>query len=429
VAEKEQSAGSGNSLFRGDALKRLNSPEQLDQRIRLIPAGMLAMAAGATTIVGAMLIWAVFGSIPTSVKGQGVVLADGQGSYTAQPVTSGAVSEILVKPGDRVAAGAVVARVQQDTLQVQLAGAKARYASLQKDLVDLRKADASELAQVDDMTKRQQAAIDEQIRANEARIQKLSQIVNGYQSLQAKGVMSQVELVNIQQQYDQTVLDVANAKARRIEIEAATLQKHDSLLERERQLQDLIGATNADVERLEAEVSVGSAVKAPIAGTVEDVRVGRGDVVSPGTVVATIAQTAATHYQVVAVFDDANAKRVLAGMATHVVPATAKEDEYGSMKGVVKSITDRPVTTAGLNAILRNPDLTKSLMGNRAPLLAEIDLQQSPATASGFVWWAGKGPPYPITHGTRADVEVTIKETPPIGLVIPALRKLFGIEG
>ena len=80
-------------MFRGAALERLNSPEQLDQRIRLIPPGMRMMAAAAAVIVVAGLVWAIWGSVPTRVSGQGVLLADGRGSFTVQPVTSGPVVE------------------------------------------------------------------------------------------------------------------------------------------------------------------------------------------------------------------------------------------------------------------------------------------------------------------------------------------------
>ena len=48
---------------------------------------------------------------------------------------------------------------------------------------------------------------------------------------------------------------------------------------------------------------------------------------------------------------------------------------------------------------------------------------------SGFEWWSGKGPPYRITAGTVATVDVVVERVRPITLVIPALRKLLGIEG
>ncbi len=66
----------GGRLFREEALERLKSPEQLDQRISLIPQGMRLMLLSASVIIAAALVWAVFGSVPERALGQGVLLAD-----------------------------------------------------------------------------------------------------------------------------------------------------------------------------------------------------------------------------------------------------------------------------------------------------------------------------------------------------------------
>ena len=51
----QSAAGPANSLFRGAALERLNSAEQLDQRIAVVPPGMRVMAVAATLIVAAAM--------------------------------------------------------------------------------------------------------------------------------------------------------------------------------------------------------------------------------------------------------------------------------------------------------------------------------------------------------------------------------------
>ena len=185
----------------------------------------------------------------------------------------------------------------------------------------------------------------------------------------------------------------------------------------------------ADIARLRTELAVGSAEKAPIAGVIEDVRVGRGDVVAPGTVVATIGQTGERMYEVVAVIAHDMAKRVLPGMDVQVRPTTVKKEQYGSMRGRVASITDRGVSTDELHAVLRNLELTKSLMNGASPLLAHVELFGDPNTQSGFAWWTGDGPPFRVTRGTRIAIDVIVEETRPLALIMPALRKLLGIDG
>src|SRR4029079_2535953 len=137
--------------------------------------------------------------------------------------------------------------------------------------------------------------------------------------------------------------------------------------------------------------------------------VGRGDVVAPGTVIATIGQTGERKYEVVAVISHDMAKRVLPGMDAHVRPVTVKKEQYGSMRGRVASISDRGVSTDELQAVLRNLELTKSLMGSSSPLLARIELYGDPNTDSGFAWWTGDGPPFRVTRGTRVAVDVIVE--------------------
>jgi HlyD family secretion protein len=417
------------ALFRTTALKRLQSPEQLDQPIGMIPPAMRVMAASAALIVAAGLTWAVFGSIPTHVTGQGILLAGGQGAYAVEPVMAGPIVELLVKQGDRIEAGAVIARLEQASLTARLESAKARAAMLQDDLARLKRAGAMEIATSDDAARRQQTAIDERIAVDKARLGRLSNLLAEDDGRQKKERPSIAEALAIQQQHDQAALDIANAKARRIEVEAASAQKRDDLAERQRQKQNEAEQAAADVTRLQAELAAGSIVKAPVAGVIEEIRAGRGDVVAPGSVIATIGETAPRHFEVVALVGSEMGKRLAPGMDVRVVPATVKKEEHGSMRGQVSSVSDRGVSTGEVVAILRNLNLTRSLMRNGSPLLVRVTVFDTAANPSGFTWWSGQGPPFAVTHGTLAAVEIIIDRTPPIALVMPALRKLLGVEG
>ena len=82
-----------------------------------------------------------------------------------------------------------------------------------------------------------------------------------------------------------------------------------------------------------------------------------------------------------------------------------------------------------VDQILHNRQLTKSLFGGQAALLAHIELMPTNDNPSGFEWWSGKGPPYKITAGTVVTVDVIVERVRPITLVIPALRKLLSLEG
>jgi HlyD family secretion protein len=417
------------SLFRGEALKRFYSPEQLDQRIRLIPPAMRVMAVSLAIVVVAGLVWAVFGVVPTRVTGEGVLLADGKAAHTVQPVVAGPIMELLVKRGDRVVVEAPIARVQQVSLETQLASTQTRITALQNDLADLKKAHAVEIAKIDATLERQRKATEEQITAGKVRAKGLTDILNADESLFQRGLISRLEVAQARASHDQTMEQIANAHARAVEIEALADAKRDALTESERLKQEDIDALQAEAARLRAELTIGSVVKAPIGGMIEEIRVGLGDVVSPGTIIATIGRISPETYSVIAVFSSDMAKRIAPGMDAHVRPVSVRKEEHGSMRGRVRSITELGISEAELNAILRNPQLSRSLMGDSAPLLGYVEVFIDKNTPSGFEWWGGNGPPFEVTRGTRVAVDVVIHRQRPISLIIPALRELLGLEG
>ncbi len=97
-------------IFRQAALERLSSPEQIDRLMPLTsPRSWIALAAVGLLIVGA-LAWGLFGTLDTTVEGQGVLMR--QGGITSVPVPcTGVVSSILVHAGQTVESGQELARV------------------------------------------------------------------------------------------------------------------------------------------------------------------------------------------------------------------------------------------------------------------------------------------------------------------------------
>jgi multidrug resistance efflux pump len=196
--------------------------------------------------------------------------------------------DLLVKRGDHVAVGAPIARVQQISLETQLNSTETRITALQNDLTDLRKSNAVEIAKIDATLQRQRAAAREQVAAGKVREKGLKDILTADENLFQRGLISRLEVAQARAAHDQTMQDIANAHARAIEIEALADQKRDTLREGERLRKEEIETLQAEAARLRAELTIGSVVKAPVAGLIEEIRVGLGDVVSPGTIMATI---------------------------------------------------------------------------------------------------------------------------------------------
>jgi HlyD family secretion protein len=116
-------------------------------------------------------------------------------------------------------------------------------------------------------------------------------------------------------------------------------------------------------------------------------------------------------------------------MEVAIVPDIIKKEEYGSMKGRVTAVSDEDVSLEHVDQIVHNDQLTKNLFGGEPALLAYVELVPTKDNPSGFEWWSGTGPPYKITAGSVATVDIIVERVRPITLIIPALRKLLSIEG
>jgi hypothetical protein len=99
-------------LFRQAALERLSSPERLDELMEVTtPRSWLALL-GIGAVLVAALVWAVYGSVPTLVKAQGVLIREGSLQSVDAPA-AGELRELLVNAGDDVVREQLVARIYQ----------------------------------------------------------------------------------------------------------------------------------------------------------------------------------------------------------------------------------------------------------------------------------------------------------------------------
>ena len=91
-------------IFRQEALDRLSSPEQLDLLMHVTsPRAWVALiAVGLLLLTG--LAWALFGTIPTTIETQGILLRRG-GVQTLEAPFDGVVSTVTVLSGDGVEKG------------------------------------------------------------------------------------------------------------------------------------------------------------------------------------------------------------------------------------------------------------------------------------------------------------------------------------
>jgi HlyD family secretion protein len=121
-------------------------------------------------------------------------------------------------------------------------------------------------------------------------------------------------------------------------------------------------------------------------------------------------------------------KRIKPGMEVQISPSSAKREEYGFIEAKVHTISDFPITDTAAQMLLHNQRLTQQLTGQGSVVVAQIYPELDPKTKSGFRWSSSEGPDLTISSGTICDSRIVVRQQRPITLVLPYLRKLFGLD-
>jgi len=129
-----------------------------------------------------------------------------------------------------------------------------------------------------------------------------------------------------------------------------------------------------------------------------------------------------------------DATQVFPGMRVIATPAGLDRAQYGGVVGQVTwvaKLPSSPVEVANRVGLPGVADLVEKRVG--IPTEAVIALQRLPGNASqgfsGGYRWSSKGdPPYRIKPGDVLEVEITTRRVRPIQLVLPFLKKTFGIS-
>ncbi|BAY36668.1 secretion protein HlyD [Nostoc sp. NIES-2111] len=118
------------NIFRKESLERLSSPERLDQLIQVVSPRSWLPLTSLGLLVSSALMWSVFGRIPITIEGQGVLVYPSK-VIAVQSDSSGQLVQLNFKVGDKVKKGDVLAVLDQSKIQKQLQQEKLKLATLQ----------------------------------------------------------------------------------------------------------------------------------------------------------------------------------------------------------------------------------------------------------------------------------------------------------
>jgi HlyD family secretion protein len=180
-----------------------------------------------------------------------------------------------------------------------------------------------------------------------------------------------------------------------------------------------------ELNNLQSSIQTQYTIVAPEDCKVVSVKVSKGDVVTAGTAIASVAKTGSDVKALEAVIyvPVSDGKKIKEGMNVKIYPTTVTKEEYGYMKGTVTKVPEYPVSNESVMDTLGNESLAQELTGKGAPLEVRVDLVVDESTVSGYAWSSKKGAGDNVQNGTLCSAAVVVDEQSPASMVIPLLKK------
>lgn len=442
-----------SKVFRKISLERLSSPEELDQRLKVVsPIGWVALLAVSALIVAA-LIWGIFGRIADKASGQGIIISSG-GITSVIHHANGQITDVSVKDGDYVEKGQVIARIQQTELVEEINKLKEDLAAARSIDLDTLELNNSRLnfnvySKIGEMYKSYQAAqanletqrtyyntqkAQAEYELEQARIQYEMSLekFNKYKLLYENGAIPENEFIAAERELEINKLAYDTKQQNYAQLPLSQLLEAEANFAAQKQaLKNTIAVSILDLEnniqKLQRDLLANSEIIANVSGRVLEMRVKKGDIVQAGSVVCTIGEEREQTDALEAVLyvPVHQGKKIMPGMEANISPTTVKKEEYGFMVGNVVSVSEFPASAQGMMVTLGNSELVQQLSGEGAPIEVRVKLVMDSSTPSGYKWSTSEGPPLIIDDGTFCLGEVIVEEKRPISMVVPFIKKVL----
>lgn len=161
-------------------------------------------------------------------------------------------------------------------------------------------------------------------------------------------------------------------------------------------------------------------------GIVDEVMVDVGSMISAGTPICSVRLTQNREDMTGLLYIPLDkGKRIEPGMTIQLAPNGADISQTGSLIGVVRSISQYPMTINGIQQHLGNSQLAQWILQAQNSSVMEVvfDLVKDPNDKSGYLWTSKVGEHKPITPGSFCTGSIIIERKPPIEKVFYKLSQ------
>lgn len=416
------------ALFREKSLQRLSDPEKLDEAMRIVAFKDWVLLGGFAVLVGGILLWSVYGSIPATVYGRGVILRPRTVVPFAAP-SSGYFIAAKMRTGQVIKPGQVLGVIAQPEMQSKLQQMNLRLRQL---LLQNRLADQLENRQAgldSSAVEEKRHYLQQSLKDGQALAATLKKQFDSLEQLRKQQLVTDTVYSQAQEGYIRKLGDLSSLKTQLAELEgqkqALVQRSFQNRTGRQAEIQQLQSDINATERNLWSKSQIISQHR----GRILTISTNLGTFVNEGQSLGTIQRLDVDSDMVtLAYFRSGDGKRIQRGMRVQVSPDSVERERYGSILAGVYSVAEYPVSAQEVSSLVGKEDLANALVkdNRNIQLVAELSLDRR--TFSGFRWTTSSGPPLKISTATPCDVQVTLEDRSPLSFVIPFLKSLTGVR-
>jgi HlyD family secretion protein len=451
-------------LFRKKSLERLSSPERLDQLLEVVDRKTWVPLATLGFLVVSLVAWAVFAEIPVNVEGKGILVRPRKISEF-QSTGAGRVVAMEVDVGDTVRPGQLLAEIERPDLEEQLRLQKEKAAELtaqsraaSEQMVGEERPAGEVLAQgpsLRDHIERSRALArtlrserltvlaeeEERLDAQERVARELSQSLRerseGWRQLTEDSLVSKTELDAAEEAYMDSLERLYEIETQRGKLETARLEADELYFDRLQkiaewsfELEQQIADVHREIARLAAQIEEECRVVSDHDGRIIEVNAVPGTFLAPGDRLGAMeVSDPSSTLKSVTYFRVRDGKRLRAGMPIQVTPDTVERERFGSIRGVVRTVSRFPVSVEEAASVVGNRFVAEMLIEGGYLIEVASDLQRSTAQPERYDWTSSRGPEeVQVSAGTTTTARVAVERERPIAFVLPLLKSAAGID-
>jgi multidrug resistance efflux pump len=323
------------------------------------------------SLVGLLFAGAALASVEVTAEASGVLRAP-NGLRPVASVLAGSITEVLVRGGDPVEPGQVLARLEATELRASLNSRQRELEIVSDDVTRSAQHDRQIEAQSAGAMQRRRAALKARIDVNAERLKQRQTQNDDVDALVREGGASRVEGMNAKE-----ALQEASELVSSLSSDLALLDLE--IADRARLWQEREGARRTQLGRAEANVEeartllAATEVRAPAAGRIESLLVGPGAVVPAGGVLGNIVPASAPR-TITGFVSSREIAFIEAGAPASVEVLSLPVSEFGLGKAVVNRVSAEVATPVEVQSALG--EVPKELLVRVE--LSLIDSESSP---------------------------------------------------